>query len=198
VTAGVGPHVSGTGVADLIAALAADAATVATAESISGGRLVASLTSVPGSSAVVRGSVVAYATDVKTSMLGVDPVLLAEQGAVCAEVAEQMAAGVRDRLSATYGVSTTGEAGPDSASGTPVGTVFIAVAGPQGTVARRIDGTGTREQIQRGAVEGALRLLADVRAGGAGTQGTGMPGAGTSGEDGPREQPRLTARSGDT
>ena len=125
----------GIGVADLIARLAADGATVATAESITGGRLVASLTSVPGSSAVVRGSVVAYATDVKTSMLGVDPVLLAELGAVCAEVAEQMAAGVRDRLRATYGVSTTGEAGPDSASGTARwGPCSSQWSGPQGTV----------------------------------------------------------------
>ena len=182
--------------ADLIADLAADGATVATAESITGGRLVASLTSVPGSSAVVRGSVVAYATEVKISMLGVDPVLLAERGAVCAEVAEQMADGVRDRLRATYGVSTTGEAGPDSASGTPVGTVFIAVVGPQGTVTRRIDGAGAREQIQRGAVEGALCLLADVRAAGAGTQGTGIPGTGIPGIPGTGTSGTGTSGSG--
>jgi PncC family amidohydrolase len=190
VTAGVGPELGGTGVADLIADLVAEGSTVATAESITGGRLVAALTSVPGSSAVVRGSVVAYATDVKTSMLGVDPVLLAEQGAVCAQVAGQMADGVRERMRAAYGVATTGEAGPESASGTPVGTVFIAVAGPQGTTTRRIDRAGTREQIQMGAVDDALRLLAQVRAGEAripdsGTSGTGMSATGTAGRTGP-------------
>jgi len=148
--------------ADVIAGLIADRATVATAESITGGRLIAALTSVPGSSAVVRGSVVAYSNEVKTSMLGVDPATLAEQGAVSSDVAEQMARGARDRLAATYGVSTTGEAGPVSASGSPVGMVFIAVAGPRGTVSRRLDTTGGREAIQAAAVAGALLMLAQV------------------------------------
>jgi nicotinamide-nucleotide amidase len=122
---------------------------------------VASLTSIPGSSAVVRGAVVAYATDVKSSVLGVDPVLLAELGPVCAEVAEQMALGVRDLLGSTYGVSTTGEAGPDSASGRPVGTVHLAVVGPQGTSSRELAMAGGRAEIQEGAVAGALRMLAE-------------------------------------
>jgi PncC family amidohydrolase len=162
--------------ADVIADLIADRSTVATAESITGGRLVAALTSVAGSSAVVRGSVVAYATDVKTALLGVDPDLLQEQGAVCARVAVQMARGVRDRLGATYGVSTTGEAGPASSSGSPVGTVFIAVAGPPGTVSRRRDTTGSREAIQEAAVEGAMILLAEVLA----TAASGDPGGGSA------------------
>ncbi len=149
--------------AELLAGLISDGATVATAESITGGRLVAALTSVPGSSAVVRGAVVAYATDVKSSMLGVDPRVLAEEGPVSAAVAEQMASGVRDRLGATYGVATTGEAGPDSASGRPVGTVFVAVTGPRGTTTRHLGITGRREQVQLDAVDGALMLLAEVR-----------------------------------
>jgi nicotinamide-nucleotide amidase len=152
-------------VATLVGALAAEGATIATAESITGGRVVAVLTSVPGSSAVVRGGVVAYASDVKVSLLYVDPVVLAEQGAVCAEVAAQMAGGVRERLGATYGVATTGEAGPDSASGQPVGTVFVAVAGPHGITARRLDVDGTREEVQHAAVRAALGILASVRAG---------------------------------
>jgi nicotinamide-nucleotide amidase len=139
---------------------------VATAESVTGGRLVAGLTSVAGSSAAVRGSVVAYASDVKSAVLGVDPDSLAELGPVCAEVAEQMAGGVRDLLGSTYGVSTTGEAGPDSASGRPVGTVFVAVAGPHRTTTRQLDLAGTREQIQQGAVAGALLLLGEALAGG--------------------------------
>jgi nicotinamide-nucleotide amidase len=180
VTAGVGPEVDASGVAELIAELIAAGSTVATAESITGGRLVAALTSVPGSSAVVRGSVVAYSTEVKISMLGVDPAILSERGAVCAEVAEEMARGVRDRLRATFGVSTTGEAGPDSASGRPVGTVFVAVAGPRGTASRRLVAAGSREQVQRAAVESALLLLAQYRAGGADPPGTGPTGSGNN------------------
>jgi len=151
-------------VAALIEALAAEGATIATAESITGGRVAAALTSVPGSSTVVRGGVVAYASDVKVSLLAVDSVLLAELGAVCVEVAEQMAGGVRERLGATYGVATTGEAGPDTASGQPVGTVFVAVAGPHGITARRLVVDGTREEVQQAAVHAALGVLASVRA----------------------------------
>jgi PncC family amidohydrolase len=152
--------------ADVIADLIAERSTVATAESITGGRLVAALTSVAGSSAVVRGSVVAYSNEVKTSMLGVDPAILAEEGAVSPEVAEQMARGARDRLGATYGVATTGEAGPSSGSGSPIGTVFVAVAGPNGVSSRRLDASGDRAQIQQAAVEASLRMLAEVRAAG--------------------------------
>jgi nicotinamide-nucleotide amidase len=150
--------------AALVEDLAAEGATVATAESITGGRTIAALTSVPGSSAVVRGGVVAYASDVKVSLLGVDAVVLVEQGAVCAQVAEQMASGVRERLGATYGLATTGEAGPDSASGRPVGTVFVAVTGPQGTTTRRLELRGTREEVQRATVQAVLGVLGDVRA----------------------------------
>lgn len=150
---------------ELIGELAARGTTVAVAESLTGGRLVAALTSVPGSSAVVRGAVVAYSSDIKASLLGVDTQVLAAQGPVCADVAAQMAQGVRSRLGATYAMSTTGEAGPESASGQPVGTVHIAVSGPSGTTTSQLDLLhGGREDIQSAAVEGALRLLADVLA----------------------------------
>lgn len=147
---------------ELIGRLASGGATVACAESVTGGRLVAALTSVPGSSAVLRGAVVAYATDLKVSILGVDPAVLASQGPVCAEVAEQMADGVRLRLGSSYGVATTGEAGPDSASGRPVGTVHVAAAGPRGTRTRLVELSGDREQIRGAAVVAALQLLAEV------------------------------------
>lgn len=186
-TEGNEPLVNEVELRELVWGLAADGATVATAESITGGRLVAALTSVAGSSAVVRGAVVAYASDVKASMLGVDPALLAEYGPVCADVAEQMARGVRARLGATYGVSTTGEAGPDSASGRPVGTVFIAVDGPRGTTTRLLEVVGTRAQIQQGALSGALLMLAEAR-GPDGMDSTGgsppgsTPGSGNNGD----------------
>ena len=150
--------------ADLIADLIADGATVATAESITGGRLVAALTSVPGSSAVVRGAVVAYADrredlDARCGSGGARR----SRGRCRADVAEQMARGVRDRLGATYGVATTGEAGPDSGqrhgrSGR-CSSPSPARGGPR---RRRLDASGDREQVQQAAVEGALRLLAEV------------------------------------
>jgi nicotinamide-nucleotide amidase len=150
---------------ELIGELAARGTTVAVAESLTGGRLVAALTSVPGSSAVVRGAVVAYSSDIKVQLLGVDPHVLAAQGPVCVEVSAQMAQGVRSRLGATYAMSTTGEAGPESASGQPVGTVHVAVSGPSGTTTSQLDLLpGGREDIQSAAVEGALRLLAGILA----------------------------------
>jgi nicotinamide-nucleotide amidase len=185
VSEGVGSEEGEAAVAALVEALAAEGATIATAESITGGRVVAALTSVPGSSSVVRGGVVAYASDVKVSLLAVDSVVLAEQGAVCVEVAEQMAGGVRELLGATYGVATTGEAGPESASGQPVGTVFVAVAGPHAITARRLDVEGTREEVQQAAVRAALGILASGRAGTAegvrGVRAVPPPGPGNNG-----------------
>ncbi len=148
---------------DLIAALAAGGDSVAIAESLTGGQLVAALTSVPGSSRVVRGAVIAYAPDVKVSLLAVEANLLDAQGPVCAEVAEQMARGARVALGASYGVSTTGEAGPESASGQPVGTVYVAVDGPRGRASRAFRFPGPRSAVQLAAVRAALHLLADSR-----------------------------------
>ena len=146
--------------ADLVARLTARGQTVATAESLTGGMVAAALTDVPGASAVVRGGVVAYSSDVKRDVLGVDAGRLAEVGAVDADVAEQMACGVRDRLGATYGLATTGVAGPDAAEGRPVGTVFVAVAGPQTTRVQALQLTGGRARIRAGSVAAVLDLLA--------------------------------------
>lgn len=112
------------------AALRGEGSTVAVAESLTGGLLAAALVDVPGASATFRGSVTAYATELKASVLGVDEGLLAVHGPVHPVVARQMAEGVRRLLGATYGVATTGVAGPDPQDGQPVGTVHLAVAGP--------------------------------------------------------------------
>ncbi|MGW4392820.1 CinA family protein [Streptomyces sp. NPDC004685] len=104
--------------------------TLAVAESLTGGLVAADITSVPGASRVFRGSVTSYATELKRDVLGVDGTLLAERGAVDPEVALQMATGVRRLLGADWGIATTGVAGPDEQDGQPVGTVFVAVAGP--------------------------------------------------------------------
>ena len=138
-------------------------ATVATAESCTGGLVATMLTELPGSSAVFVGGISAYANGVKISMLGVDPSDLEKFGAVSAEVARAMAAGVRDRLGATYAVALTGIAGPDGGSpDKPVGTIYCGIASPFGEVATRLTLSGDRAAIRRTAAESALQLLADA------------------------------------
>jgi nicotinamide-nucleotide amidase len=139
--------------------LRAGGQTVAVAESLTGGLVAAALTDVPGASAAFRGGVVTYATELKTVLLGVDAVMLARHGAVYPPVAVAMANGVRTRLGATYGLATTGVAGPEPADGQPVGTAHIAVSVADDTVVRTIALTGDRQQIRRLTVENALGLL---------------------------------------
>ncbi|MEU8351251.1 MULTISPECIES: CinA family protein [Streptomyces] len=140
--------------------MAAHGNTLAVAESLTGGLVAAELTAVPGASAVFRGGVTAYATELKHALLGVDAALLAERGAVDAEVAERMAGGVRRLLGADWGAATTGVAGPEPQDGRPVGTVYVAVAGPAGPArVRRLDLSGDRETIRRGSVRAVLELL---------------------------------------
>ncbi|MET0822333.1 MAG: CinA family protein [Aeromicrobium sp.] len=145
--------------AEAVDALRAAGATIATAESLTGGLVCASLVSVPGASDVVRGGVVAYSADVKIAMLGVDEALVAERGTVDADVAAAMATGVRDRLGATYGVSTTGVAGPGPSEGKPAGTVHVAVAGPRGVETRLLTLSGDRDQIRSETVDALLSWL---------------------------------------
>ncbi len=152
--------------ADVLAALVARGATVAVAESLTGGLLTAALTEPAGASAAVRGGLVVYATELKARLAGVPAPLLAAEGPVSPDVAAALAAGARDRLGATYGLGVTGVAGPDPQGGRPVGTVFLGVAGPDGGEVRRLSLTGDRAAIRAGAVEAALSLLAAaVRAG---------------------------------
>lgn len=136
---------------------------VAVAESLTGGLVAAALTGVAGASRSFRGSVTAYATDVKRDVLGVDGALLAERGAVDAEVACRMAAGVRGLLGADWGLATTGVAGPDRQDGQPVGTVFVAAAGPGDTdpVVRRLHAQGSREDIRQASSDAVLGLLTE-------------------------------------
>ena len=150
----------------VVAALVGAGRTVATAESLTGGLVCAALTDVPGASAVVRGAVVAYATELKAQVLGVDPDLLATGGAVQAEVARQMATGVCRVLGAQVGVATTGVAGPDPQDGHPVGTVFVAVAAEGRVRVRELWLAGDRATIRAGTVEAALDLVAEIVADG--------------------------------
>lgn len=136
--------------------------TVAVAESLTGGMLGAALTTTPGASSTFRGGLVVYATDLKESVAGVPGPLLDAEGAVSAHVAAALAAGARDRLTATYGVGVTGVAGPDPQEGQPVGTVYVAVAGPDGGEVRSLILDGDRAAIRAAAVEAALDVLLSV------------------------------------
>ncbi len=147
---------------ELVRLLAVRGETLAVAESLTGGLVAAELTGVPGASKVFRGSVTAYATELKRDVLGVDGTLLDQRGAVDAEVARQMAEGVRGVLGADWGIATTGVAGPDPQDGQPVGTVFVAVAGP-GAVA---DGEQTRPEVIAARPDQAVGGSGNTAAGG--------------------------------
>ena len=167
----------------VVAALVERGLSVGTAESLTGGLVCGALTAVPGASAVVRGGVVAYASDVKASVLGVDRDLLAREGAVCAPVAAQLAEGARRLLGCSVGVSTTGVAGPDPSDGKPVGTVFVGASGPWGILVEELALTGDREQIRTATVRSALDLvsrgLENLRDGVGPAGYGGAPGSGT-------------------
>jgi PncC family amidohydrolase len=136
--------------------------TIAVAESCTGGLFGAVLTAVAGSSAYVRGGVIAYADDVKAEHLGVGRHLLATHGAVSPEVAAAMASGVRVRYEASLGVGITGVAGPDASEQKPPGLVFIAVADPVAVRVIRLDDDYGRELNRAHAVQAALRICAEV------------------------------------
>ncbi|CAN5314732.1 CinA family protein [soil metagenome] len=155
-------------VVDLTARLIADLTrrgeTVAVAESLTGGLLVAELIRPAGASNVVYGGVVAYNPAVKASVLGVDANLLRTQGAVNPVVAEQMAEGVRHALSvdgspASIGISTTGVAGPGAQDGHPEGTVFVGLSVGERVSSVALHLAGDRDQIRAAAVSEAVRIL---------------------------------------
>ena len=148
--------------ASVIDAAVARGRTLAVAESLTGGAVLSALVAVPGASAALRGGVVAYATELKHTLLDVPAGLLAARGAVDPDVAEAMALGVLRRTGAEFAVATTGVAGPDPQDGQPVGLVYvgIAVGGERPRVnssAHQFD--GDRAEIRAAAVEAALGAL---------------------------------------
>jgi PncC family amidohydrolase len=150
--------------ATLLELLRSAGATLATAESLTGGRLAAAVTAIPGASRTYLGGVVSYATELKESMLGVPAALVEEYGVVSGECAAAMASGVRAVTGATYALSTTGVAGPDEQEGKAVGTVYVGLAGPSGGTVLSMDLVGDREEICDRTVREALAALcAQVR-----------------------------------
>lgn len=146
-------------VRELLAQLETQSRTLALAESLTGGALADAFVKVPGASKVLRGSVVAYATDLKHSLLGVDESLLAECGPVDPDVAKQMALGACLRLGASVGLATTGVAGPDAQDGKPVGLVFVALAIDAEAQVFEYRFEGDRASIRAQAVAAAISAL---------------------------------------
>lgn len=142
----------------LLAQAAARGWTIGVAESLTGGLVTAALVAVPGASRVLRGGIVAYATDLKAGLLGVDADLLAERGAVDEAVAAQMAAGIRTATGADVGLATTGVAGPDPQDGQAPGVVFVAVSTPVASEVQRLDLDGDRSKVIADSVRGVLDL----------------------------------------
>lgn len=134
--------------------------TVSTAESCTGGRIASMITSVPGSSAWYRGSVVAYDNSIKTRVLGVDPAVISRYGAVSEETVKAMAEGMRALASTDYAVAVTGIAGPTGGTPEkPVGTVWIAVASSRGIVAEKHRFADDRQINISMSATNALNLL---------------------------------------
>lgn len=145
---------------DIGSLLKARGETLAIAESLTGGLVTSRITDVPGSSAYLVEGVVAYANEAKETLLGVHEATLIAHGAVSEPVAREMAEGIRGRASTTWGISTTGIAGPTGATEEkPLGLVYVAVAGPHGTVVRRNVFPGDRPGVKKASSDAVLALL---------------------------------------
>ena len=140
-------------------ALLARGETVAAAESLTAGLFCATLATVPGASATLRGGVVVYATDLKTALAGVPADLLDRHGPVSPQTAAALAEGVRERCSASWGVGLTGVAGPDPVDRYEPGRVYVAVADTAGTDVVELHVPGDRTAVRAGAVRAALEQL---------------------------------------
>lgn len=137
--------------------------TLVTAESCTGGGIGAAITAVPGSSAVYKGGIISYTNEVKQKLLGINPILLKNLGAVSAPIAEAMAIGARNALRADIAVSVTGLAGPGGDDkGNPVGLVFIGYVDEKRILSRRFVFEGDREEVRSQAVEAALKLILEL------------------------------------
>jgi PncC family amidohydrolase len=137
-------------------------ATLATVESLTGGRLAAVVTGVPGASRTYLGGFVTYASELKERLVGVPHEVVERYGVVSAECARAMAVGCRDATGATYALSTTGVAGPDLQEGKPAGTVFVGIAGPDDVSSVAMELVGDRRQIQDRACREALSALCAI------------------------------------
>jgi nicotinamide-nucleotide amidase len=146
---------------NVIASLGARGETLAVAESVTAGGLGSVITSMPGASKVFLGGVIAYSNDVKINILGVDAAVIDKFSVVSEEVANAMADAVRVKFGATWGIATTGIAGPGDYQGIPEGTVWVAIRGPVNqTIQLQLD--SGREGIRTGAISSAIGTFARI------------------------------------
>ena len=137
------------------------AETVSVAESVTAGGLGHAITTAPGSSHVFLGGVIAYSNEVKENILGIDGALIKEYSAVSEEVANAMADAVRQKFGTTWGIATTGVAGPGDYQGIPEGTVWVAIRGPiNQSIQLQLD--SGREAIRTGAISSAIGAFARI------------------------------------
>lgn len=146
--------------AELVIRLMAVGQTVATCESLTGGLIGAEITSIPGASRVYRGGLITYATELKNVLAGVEAAVLRSDGPVAESTVRQMALGAKQRCAADWGIGVTGVAGPDLQGGQPAGTVWVAIAGPDGSVhPEKFDFAGERARIREQTVSAAINAL---------------------------------------
>lgn len=146
----------------LVAALRRRSRTLVTAESLTGGLVIAGLVEVPGASEVIRGAVVAYVADLKREVLGVPAAVIDQYGVVSAQCAEAMAVGARTVLASDWALATTGAAGPEPHDGAAPGTVHIAVAGEHHVASRALHLSGSRQDIRLATVKAVIDLALDL------------------------------------
>ena len=145
----------------VVASLQSRGETVAVAESVTAGGLGHALTHAPGASQVFLGGIIAYSNDVKINFLGINPALIEEFSVVSEEVANAMADGAREKFGTTWGIATTGIAGPGDYEGIPEGTVWVAIRGPiNQTIQLQLD--SGREAIRMGAISSAIGTFARI------------------------------------
>jgi nicotinamide-nucleotide amidase len=150
--------------------------TVAAAESLTAGLFCATMATVPGASATLRGGVVVYATELKVRLAGVPADLLAEHGPVSPQTAAALAEGVRERCGATWGIGLTGVAGPDPVDGHRPGRVYLGISDGRRTDVTELDLPGDRAAIRAAAVDAAVEgLRTRLDGGNGGTAGGVTP-----------------------
>jgi nicotinamide-nucleotide amidase len=149
------------GLTDILEILRNRGETICVAESLTGGGLAQALTSLPGSSEIFSGSVTAYQSQIKISLLNVPAELISEFGVVSEEVAAAMAGGAKDLMNSTWSISTTGVAGPGPADGVAAGTVWVAIDGPISQTLQ-LELSGTREIVRNATIAGAIAAFARI------------------------------------
>jgi nicotinamide-nucleotide amidase len=146
---------------NVVANLREKGESVAVAESVTAGGLGAAITHAPGASHVFIGGIIAYTNDVKINALGIAPSLISEHGVVSEEVANAMADAIREKFGTTWGIATTGIAGPGAYEGIAEGTVWVAIRGPiNESIQLQLD--SGREAIRTGAISSAIGTFARI------------------------------------